>query len=59
MSSVLAAEGGYQEFTLAGAEWAILIFALLSSLLAIAVGFALMNGVLKKDQGTPKMREIA
>ncbi len=59
MSSVLAAEGGYQEFTLGGAEWAILIFALVSALIAIAVGFVLMNGVLKKDQGTPKMQEIA
>jgi K(+)-stimulated pyrophosphate-energized sodium pump len=59
VSSVLAAEGGYQEFTLGGAEWAILIFALLSALIAIAVGFLLMNGVLKKDQGTPKMQEIA
>ncbi len=59
MSSVLAAEGGYQEFTLGGAEWAILIFALASALIAIAVGFVLMNGVLKKDQGTPKMQEIA
>ncbi len=59
MSSVFAAEGGYQEFTLGAAEWAILIFAGLSAILAIVVGFALMNGVLKKDQGTPKMREIA
>ena len=61
MSSVLAAEGGYQEFTLAGAEWAILIFALLSSLSSPSlVGFVfLMNGVLKKDEGTPKMKEMA
>jgi K(+)-stimulated pyrophosphate-energized sodium pump len=59
VSSVLAAEGGYQAFHLAGAEWAILVFAAASAVLAIGVGFVLMNDVLKKDQGTPKMREIA
>ena len=31
----------------------------LSALLAIAVGFILMKGVLAEDQGTPKMIEIA
>ena len=59
MSSVLAAEGGYQAFHLAGAEWAILVFAAACALVAIGVGFLLMNDVLKKDQGTPKMQEIA
>jgi K(+)-stimulated pyrophosphate-energized sodium pump len=59
VSSVLAAEGGYQAFELRGGEWAILVLAGLSALLAIGVGFALMRDVLSKDEGTPKMREIA
>jgi K(+)-stimulated pyrophosphate-energized sodium pump len=59
MSGLLAAEGGYQEFTLAGGEWLILIGSALTALLALGVGFALMKGVLAADQGTPKMIEIA
>jgi K(+)-stimulated pyrophosphate-energized sodium pump len=55
----LAAEGGYQEFELGGAEWFWLVFSAVTALLAIAVGFALMKGVLAADQGTPKMKEIA
>ncbi|MGH2807361.1 MAG: sodium-translocating pyrophosphatase [Actinomycetota bacterium] len=56
---VLAAEGGYQEFTLGGTEWFWLIFAAVTALIAIAVGFQLSRGVLAADQGTPKMMEIA
>ena len=59
MLHVLAAEGGYQEFTLGGAETFWLIFSGLTALLAIGVGFYLMRGVLEADQGTPKMIEIA
>ncbi|HEX9257969.1 MAG TPA: sodium-translocating pyrophosphatase [Acidimicrobiales bacterium] len=59
MTPVLAAEGGFQEFTLAGGEWAILIGSALTALLALAVGYVLMKGVLKQDAGTPKMQEIA
>ncbi len=59
ISSVLAAEGGWQEFTLGGAEWAILAFSGLSALLAIAVGVYLSKDVLSRDQGSPKMIEIA
>ena len=59
MMYVLAAEGGYQEFTLGGAEWFWLIFSVITALLALGVGFALMKGVLAADQGTPKMIEIA
>ncbi|HLM63768.1 MAG TPA: sodium-translocating pyrophosphatase [Acidimicrobiales bacterium] len=59
MSALLAAEGGYQDFTLAGGEWLILVGSALTALLALAVGFALMRGVLAADQGTPKMIEIA
>ena len=58
-SVILAAEGGYQEFELLGGEWAILLFSGLAALLAIAVGFVLMRGVLAAEQGTPKMIEIA
>jgi K(+)-stimulated pyrophosphate-energized sodium pump len=57
--SVLAAEGGYQEFTLRGGEWAVLYLSAASALLAIAVGFILMRGVLAADEGTPRMKEIA
>src|SRR5689334_19419138 len=59
MTHVLAAEGGYQQFHLAGGEWLILVGSALTALLAIAVGFFLMRGVLAADQGTSKMQEIA
>jgi len=56
---LLAAEGGYQEFTLRGVDWFWLIFSAATALLAVAIGFLLMRGVLASDQGTPKMMEIA
>ena len=59
MTNILAAEGGYQEFVLRGGEFAILALSGLSALLALAVGFILMKGVLAEDEGTPKMIEIA
>jgi K(+)-stimulated pyrophosphate-energized sodium pump len=59
ISSVLASEGGWQEFTLGSAEWAILAFSGVASLLAIAVGMYLSKDVLSRDQGSPKMIEIA
>ncbi len=59
MTHVLAAEGGYQNFQLHGGEWFILIASALTALLAVAVGFVLMRGVLAHDEGTPSMREIA
>ncbi|MEX2653181.1 MAG: sodium-translocating pyrophosphatase [Acidimicrobiia bacterium] len=59
MPIVLAAEGGFQEFTLGSTEWWWLGFAMAASLLAIVVGFLLSRGVLRADQGTEKMREIA
>jgi K(+)-stimulated pyrophosphate-energized sodium pump len=58
-SSVLAAEGGYQAFDLNGGEWAWLIFAAATALLAIMVGLVLVRGVLGADEGTPKMIAIA
>ena len=59
MQHIFAAEGGYQVFELQGGEWAVLWISALSALLAIAVGFFLMKGVLAEDEGTPKMKEIA
>jgi K(+)-stimulated pyrophosphate-energized sodium pump len=59
MSTVLAAEGGYQEFVLGTAEWAWLVISVVTALTAIGVGFLLSRGVLRADQGTAKMQEIA
>jgi K(+)-stimulated pyrophosphate-energized sodium pump len=56
---LLAAEGGYQDFTLGAAEMFWLLFSGATALLAIGVGFRLMRGVLAADQGTDKMRAIA
>jgi K(+)-stimulated pyrophosphate-energized sodium pump len=56
---LLAAEGGYQEFTLRSGDKLVLLFSGVTALLAIAVGFFLAKGVLAADQGTPKMIEIA
>ncbi len=57
--NMLAAEGGYQVFTLKGGEKLWLLFSVATALLALGVGFSLMKGVLAADQGTPKMKEIA
>jgi K(+)-stimulated pyrophosphate-energized sodium pump len=57
--STLAAEGGYQEFTLGPAEWAWLWVAAATAVLALLVGVALSRGVLKADQGTQTMKDIA
>ncbi len=57
--SILAAEGGYQEFTLGPAEWAWLWVAAATAVLALLVGVVLSRGVLKADQGTTAMRDIA
>src|SRR6266571_5923966 len=59
MINLVAAEGGYQEFTLRNVDKLWLLFSGLTALAAIAVGFALMKGVLAADEGTPKMKEIA
>ena len=56
---LLAAEGGYQEFTLDSGDKLVLLFSGVTALLAIAVGFVLAKGVMAADQGTPKMIEIA
>ncbi|HEX5671674.1 MAG TPA: sodium/proton-translocating pyrophosphatase, partial [Acidimicrobiia bacterium] len=59
MTTVLAAEGGFQEFTLGSGEWVWLIVSAAAALVAIAVGFLLARNVIKADQGTAKMQEIA
>jgi K(+)-stimulated pyrophosphate-energized sodium pump len=59
MTSILAAEGGYQDFVLKGGEWTVLIGSGATALLALGVGFLLMRGVLAEDRGTPKMIQIA
>jgi K(+)-stimulated pyrophosphate-energized sodium pump len=57
--SILAAEGGYQEFTLGGGEKLVLLLSGISAILAIAVGFYLQKQVLAMDTGSPKMQSIA
>jgi K(+)-stimulated pyrophosphate-energized sodium pump len=59
MTHVVAAEGGYQVFSLHGGEWLILIGSALTAVLAALVGLYLMRGVLAEDEGTPTMRDIA
>ena len=56
---MLAAEGGYQSFTLGGGEMLVLVLSGLAAVVAILVGLNLMRDVLAYDQGTPKMIEIA
>ncbi len=59
MTHVLAAEGGYQAFHLGGAEFAWLAFALVAGVVAVATGLVLMRGVLRADQGTSSMKQVA
>jgi len=59
VTSILASEGGWQTFTLKGGEWAILGLSGASAILALLVGWFLVIQVLKQDEGTDKMKEIA
>jgi len=59
MTHLLAAEGGYQSFVLSGTEKWWMVVALVAAVFGLVVGLSLMRGVLRSDQGTPKMREIA
>jgi len=59
MTTIVAAEGGYQAFHLGNAEWFWLVFSAVTALAALGVGYALMKGVLAADEGTETMREIA
>ncbi len=56
---ILAAEGGYQDFTLGSAEWFWLWMAAATAVLALLVGVILSRGVLRADQGTQAMQDIA
>jgi K(+)-stimulated pyrophosphate-energized sodium pump len=56
---LLASDGGYQAFTLGGAERGWLFFALATGLVAILVALYLVRGVIASDTGTAKMQEIA
>jgi K(+)-stimulated pyrophosphate-energized sodium pump len=53
------AEGGYQPFQLHSTEWAWLAFAAACGVIAILTGVVLMRNMLRSDQGTPSMIEIA
>jgi K(+)-stimulated pyrophosphate-energized sodium pump len=59
VTSLLASEGGWQTFTLKGGEWAILSLSGAAAILALLVGWFLVIQVLKQDEGTDKMKEIA
>ncbi len=49
---ILAAEGGYQEFTLTSTEWMWLWIAAATAVLALIVGWGLARGVLSADPCT-------
>ena len=56
---ILAAEGGYQLFTLSGTDKALLFISLGIALLGLAVGYVMTKDVLAADDGTPAMKKIA
>ncbi|CAN5761673.1 sodium-translocating pyrophosphatase [soil metagenome] len=56
---LLAAEGGYQLFTLGGTDKALLYVSLLIAVAGLGVSYVLMQDVLKADDGTPAMKKIA
>jgi K(+)-stimulated pyrophosphate-energized sodium pump len=57
--AILAAEGGYQQFTLGGGEKLVLLLSGISAVIAILVGLYLQKEVLAMGTGTPKMQAIA
>ena len=59
MPHVLAAEGGYQVFDLSGGDTALLLFSLVTAVVALGVGYLLMQGVLKTDAGSHEHQAIA
>ena len=59
MSGIFASEGGWQDFTLKGGEWAVLWLSAAAALLALGVGFFLVKKVMAESEGSPKMVEIA
>ncbi len=58
MSGIFA-EGGYQQFTLRGGEWAVMLLSIAAALIALGVGLYLAKSVMKADPGSPKMQQIA
>ena len=59
MSSIFAAEGGYQDFVLKGGEWTVLYLSAAAAIIALLVGVYLARSVMAEDAGTEKMQEIA
>jgi K(+)-stimulated pyrophosphate-energized sodium pump len=59
MTHLLAAEGGYQVFTLTSAEKAWIAVAFAAAIFGIVMGIILVRGVLRADQGTSTMQAIA
>jgi K(+)-stimulated pyrophosphate-energized sodium pump len=59
MTRFLAAEGGYQAFTLHAGQWAWLVFAAACALASLGTGMFLMRQMLAYDPGTPSMVSIA
>ncbi|HXX91640.1 MAG TPA: sodium-translocating pyrophosphatase [Acidimicrobiales bacterium] len=59
MTHLLAAEGGYQAFTLTSAEKAWIAVAFAAAVFGIVMGLILVRGVLRADQGTSAMQAIA
>ena len=59
MLHVLAAEGGYQVFDLAGRDTALLVISLAIGIVSLVVAYALMRGVLAADPGSEAQQEIA
>ena len=56
---LLASEGGWQAFTLAGTDKALLIIALLVALAALGVSYILTKDVLAAPSGDEEMEKIA
>ncbi|MCU1355616.1 MAG: vacuolar-type H(+)-translocating pyrophosphatase [Acidimicrobiales bacterium] len=56
---LLAAEGGYQLFTLGGTDKALLYFALVVALVGLGIGALLAKGVIAADDGPEDMKVIA
>ncbi|MHB8663786.1 MAG: sodium-translocating pyrophosphatase [Acidimicrobiales bacterium] len=59
MTSLLAAEGGYQVFHLRSTDKTWLLISAVTAVLALVVGFMLSRSVLAEDAGTEKMQEIS
>jgi K(+)-stimulated pyrophosphate-energized sodium pump len=56
---LFAAEGGYQDFVLAGSDKTLLIVSLVVALAGLVLATLLTRGVLDADDGTPAMKKIA